>query len=276
MNPIWNSHILQQSHPIAFRVGQYNIPIELRSENNDTALFSWLDRILDTADAKNNRSTLNELVHKILKRAAIDDHFKMIFFSIIQEATQTCGDRVSLSILHLSIEEKKADFTSKDTLTLQQMQELADFIIKGPWTLAQLEKIAHEHIENAQAQAFTLDEVAVYLAYPILLKNDLQIPIDVDEMLYIGSAHLTNGHLSRAKEVIRQQLGKLNAKANILASYDCWQVALEKYNETKDGYQAIIKEKQTRAELAQTPQEYLEIDQSFKDQIAKLSMFATG
>ncbi len=310
MHQLCISSTLQQIHPMAFRMGQslgqlaslirkvaervfeffrfmmdhakqlrsyltgnieYNIPIQLRGEGTDTILFSWLDRILDTADLGNNPSKLNASVHKILRRAAEDDHFKMIFFLTIEEAAQTCGDRVALSILKLSIEEKKATFTSKDTLTLQQMQEFADFIIKGPWTLDQLEDIAKRHIQNIKNSEIEVDEIEVYLAYPILLKDQLQIPIDVDEMLFENFSGVREKNIAQAQRYIRGKLEKPNAKAKILASYDYWELALQKYNETKEEYQAIIKQRQERAELADTEQDYVAINQWFKDQIAQLT-----
>lgn len=310
MHPLQSSSTLPQIHPMAFRMGQslgqlaslirkvaervfetfrfimyhaeqlrsylkgnieYNIPIQLRGEGTDTILFSWLDRILDTADLGNNPSKLTASVHKIFRRAAEDDHFKMIFFLTIADAAQTCGDRVALSILKLSIEEKKATFSSKDTLTLQQIQEFADFIIKGPWTLDQLEDIAKRHIQNIKNLAIEVDEIEVYLAYPVLLKGLLQIPIDVDEMLFEGVAGVSEQELLEAREDITTKLAEPNAKAKILASYDYWELALQKYNETKEEYQAIIKQRQERAELADTEQDYVAINQWFKDQIAQLT-----
>lgn len=315
MHPLNRSSTLSQIHPMAFRMGQclgqlasvirkvaervfeffrfmmdhakqlrsyltgnieYNIPIQLRGEGTDTILFSWLDRILDTADLGNNPSKLNASVHKILRRAAEDDHFKMIFFLTIEEAAQTCGDRVALSILKLSIEEKKATFTSKDTLTLQQMQEFADFIIKGPWTLDQLEDIAKRHIQNIknseiEVDESEVDEIEVYLAYPVLLKGPLQIPIDVDEMLFEELAGVSKPKLLKARQDITSKLAEPNAKAKILASYDYWEVALQKHNETKEEYQAIIEQRQERANFAETGQDYVAIHQWFKDQIAQLT-----
>jgi hypothetical protein len=250
---------------------EYNIPIELRGEGTDTILFSWLDRILDTADFKNNPSKLTASVHRILRRAAEDDHFKMIFFHTIEDAAQTCGDRVALSILKLSIEEKKVTFTSKDSLNLQEMQEFADFIIKGPWALDQLEHIAQRHIQTAKDRGIELDEIEVYLAYPILLKDQLQIPIDLDEMLFEKSAKVREKELLQARLDLAGKLEEPNAKAKILASYDYWEVALEKHNQTKEEYQAIIEERQERAELANNGQDYVAINQWFKDQITQLT-----
>ncbi|MCX6986577.1 MAG: NEL-type E3 ubiquitin ligase domain-containing protein [Chlamydiae bacterium] len=310
MHPLCISSTLQQIHPIAFGMGQclgqlaslirrvaqrvfeafrcimdhaqrlrsylkgnieYSIPMELRGEGTDTILFSWLDRILDTANSGNNPSKLTEPVHKILRRAAEDDHFKMIFFHTIEDAAQTCGDRVALSILKLSIEEKKATFTSKDSLTLQQMQEFAEFIIKGPWALDQLEHIAQRHIQFAKNRRIELDEIEVYLAYPILLKDQLQIPIDVDEMLFENFSGVREKNIAQARRYIRGKLEKPNAKAEILASYDYWEVALQKHNETKEEYQAIIEQRQERAELADTGQDYVAINEWFNDQITKVT-----
>ncbi|NDE82363.1 MAG: hypothetical protein EB051_01940 [Chlamydiia bacterium] len=310
MHPLQCSSNLQQIHPIAFRMGQslgqlasvirkvaqrvfqafrcmmdqanrvrsyltgnieYQIPIQLRDEATDIILFSWLDRILDTADLGNNPSKLTASVQKILKRAAEDDHFKTIFFHTIEDAAETCGDRAALSILKLSLEEKKATFTSKDTLTLQEMRQFADFIIKGPWALHQLEGIALRRIQTARNNGYELDEIEVYLAYPILLKNRLQIPIDVDEMLYEAVARVSEQELLKAREDITTKLAEPNAKAKILASYDYWEVALQKHKETKEEYQAIIEERQQRAEFAETAQDDVAINKDFKDQIIQLT-----
>jgi hypothetical protein len=114
-----------------------------------------------------------------LDLAERNEEFRHSFFTIIDEAAATCGDRMALSVLHLGIANRSL------TLDKTDLKGFADFLIHGPWMLDQLEQIA-------RAKTATLrfvDEIEVYLAYPVKLKERLELQIDVKEMLYF--THLT-------------------------------------------------------------------------------------
>jgi hypothetical protein len=49
----------------------------------------------------------------------------------------------------------------------------ADFLLRGQWMLEQLEQIAREKVKTLPF----IDEIEVFLAYPIKLKERLNLPI---------------------------------------------------------------------------------------------------
>jgi len=65
---------------------------------------SWLVRIHGIFEAKHNKKLFETLCTELahcLRQADNDEELCNILYSITDEATQTCGDRVALSLLYL-------------------------------------------------------------------------------------------------------------------------------------------------------------------------------
>ena len=127
--------------------------------------------------SSNGKLIANKIL-QYLERAETDLPFRDIFFSVIEEASTTCGDRMALSILHIGI--------NYDLFTIDKsdLKKFADFIIYGPWMMNRLEEIAREKFQTLK----NADEIEVYLAYPIGLKDSLNIKIDLENMLFFFHA----------------------------------------------------------------------------------------
>ena len=214
-------------------------PKEFAELEKTPELRSWLSRLSDTADYKAGGEMKKAFAERIivyLNQANDDTAFRTVFYQIIQEASKTCGDRVTLSVLHLSIAHQLA------TIDLKDIKKLADFLIKGPWTIEMLEKIARNKILTLPF----FDEIEVYLGYPIKLKQKLQIPIDVQEMLYFSCSALKPKDLEEAENSVLEERKNLQVRLEFLVSHAKWLEALSA-NYPRE-YKALVDKKTKAAE----------------------------
>ena len=178
----------------------------------------WLLRLSAIGDYSNKRQELALLIYNVITKADTEDGFRDSFLSCIQEAATTCGDRMALSLLYLGIQYKIAQ-----ALETRNFGQLAYLLGHGSWALDELGEIA-----KAKARSLRfVDEVEVYLAYPVMLKNKLQLPIDIDTMLYYRCSSVTAEDLSTAAEVVKGFLSNLDSYCEYLAKDVTWQKALE-------------------------------------------------
>ena len=177
----------------------------------------WLSRLSAIGDYRNKRQELALLIYYAIAKADTEDGFRDIFLSCIQDAATTCGDRMALSVLYLGIQYKIAQ-----ALAVRDLGQLAYLLGHGSWALDQLGEIA-----KAKARSLRfVDEVEVYLAYPVMLKNRLQLPIVIDTMLYFGCSSVAEENLNTAKEVVQDFLSNLDSYCEYLAKDTTWQKAL--------------------------------------------------
>ncbi|MGL5626229.1 MAG: NEL-type E3 ubiquitin ligase domain-containing protein [Candidatus Rhabdochlamydia sp.] len=182
--------------------------------------------------------------------------FRDVFYAIIQDAAETCGDRVSLSILDLGIVHKLATIDLKDTKTL------ADFLIKGPWAIEMLKEIARNKIPTLPF----FDEIEVYLGYPIKLKEALNLPIDVQEMLYFRCSALKDKDLEEAKAFVLSKQTDQEACFEFLIGHDKWKEAL-KYNYPIE-FKTI---EENRATALEDNEDYMAIEKQFNQELIELT-----
>ncbi|MEK7340481.1 MAG: NEL-type E3 ubiquitin ligase domain-containing protein [Verrucomicrobiota bacterium] len=223
-------------------------PAEFTNLQETQELCSWLSRLSDTADYKADGEMQKAFAKKIidyLNQANNNIDFRTTFYEVIQGASETCGDRITLSILHLNIAHQLA------TIDLKDMKKLADFLIKGPWTIEMLENAAREKIPHLNL----FDEIEVYLGYPIQLKKDLEIPIDVQNMLYFTCSALTPRDLEETKNAILNEREDQEKRLKSLINHTTWQKALSvNYPEE---YQVIM-DKREEASAVENPEYILD------------------
>jgi len=182
------------------------------------SIRSWLSRLSDTADYNRKGEFQKAFVMQIvgyLQQANDDPKFRETFLNIIEDATQTCGDRISLSILHVGIASRLRLITD--------LQELHKFLIDTVWPVYMLEEIARKKTETLSF----FDEIEVYLGYPIMLKEKLGLEIAVQEMLYFRCSALKDEDLELAAQFVRQQQNDEHAVCAYLASREDWINALK-------------------------------------------------
>ena len=182
-------------------------------------LRSWLARLSWTADGQNAeelKTLFYDNIAAILQLAIDDSNYRAIFQTVLMQASETCGDRVTLSIVHLDLARQLA------TLDRSNLSALADFLKRGELTVHLLTEIAQQKIQTMRL----VDEIEVYLAYLIHLKNDLKIPFSIQGMHFFTLSKLTVEDLNRAKELVLAQLSNEDTVANYLASNPVWLEAL--------------------------------------------------
>jgi uncharacterized protein YjbI with pentapeptide repeats len=183
----------------------------------------WLSRLSYMADynAKGERQEkLAKSVVDYLERANEDPRFRESFLCVINGAADTCGDRMALSVVNLSV-----DYQIQ-TADLSDMKSLSHLLSRGVWAMNTLENIAREKVTSLPF----VDEIEVYLGYPTMLKDRLELPINIGEMLYFRCSGITQGDLNRAEELVKDQLGNREELVKFLAGHDKWVEALRKNN----------------------------------------------
>lgn len=178
-------------------------------------LRSWLNRISEIS-SETNRHILAKKIIGIVEEASISPSFRDVFYGIIEEASETCGDRIALSILHLDIQHGLANIDISD------MPNLATFLSNGVWTLDLLEKCARKKVETLPG----VDEIETYLAYPIHLKEALDIPIVQEGMLYFRCSGVTEQDLQEAKNFVLEHRNNKEKQLQFLLSQEKWMEAL--------------------------------------------------
>ncbi|MGE0670184.1 MAG: NEL-type E3 ubiquitin ligase domain-containing protein [Parachlamydiales bacterium] len=182
------------------------------------SIRSWLSRLSDTADYNRKGEFQKSFVKQIvgyLQEANDDPLFQEAFLNIIADATETCGDRISLSILHVGIASRLRLITD--------IQELRKFLIGTVWPVYMLEEIARKKTETLRF----FDEIEVYLGYPIMLREKLGLEIAVQDMLYFRCSALNQSDLEQAAEFVMQQQNDDHAVCAYLASREDWINALK-------------------------------------------------
>ena len=190
------------------------------SAEESSKLRSWLNRLSSMIDYQREGGIQKMLANKVieyLNLAREDSAFRNSFYEIIEDASGTCGDRMSLSVPYLGIAYQLT------TIDIEDMKTLSNFLLKGPWTLEMLGKLARDKINSLRF----FDEIEVYLGYPIKLKQELEIPIDVEEMLYFGCSALTDEDLREAKDFVLSQREDEVLCFEFLINHDKWKKALE-------------------------------------------------
>jgi hypothetical protein len=134
--------------------------------------------------------------------------------NIIQDATTTCGDRMILSILYVSLQFKMHILANDLTKT----NEIVDFMVRGPFIMTELEKIARNKIRTL----LVVDPIEVFLAYPIKLRDRFNIPIETREMLYYSCSSIDSSDLNAAANIIEAKLRDKSLIANFLSTQPLW------------------------------------------------------
>ncbi len=116
------------------------------------------------------------------------------------------------------------------------------------------------------------DEVEVYLGYPVRLKDKLQLPIDIKEMLYFRCSALTENDLKNAFDYVNATISNTEAFYDFLSKNEFWLATLAKSYSTE--YQEIVKQKETAEDLEDL--DYEAIGNDFNNGMLALTKKALG
>ena len=215
LNPTGNELIpLNEIVKLIFRIhdGITNAPT-FKNITCKQPLTSWLNRIYNESSTTIVKQLIPHII-EMLHEMDRNSEFMEESCNIIEGATATCGDRMILSILYVSLQ-FKMHILAND---LDKVEEIAGFLIRGPFIMSELEKIARAKINTL----YVVDEIEVYLAYPIKLRDHFNIPIETKDMLYYACSSIGPSDLASARAAIETKLRDKELIAEFLATQPLW------------------------------------------------------
>ncbi|MDP1879736.1 MAG: NEL-type E3 ubiquitin ligase domain-containing protein [Parachlamydiaceae bacterium] len=178
-------------------------------DNQKERLQVWLYRLKEIADLNRPKSSKNnhsiKFINKILDYLSFANEnidFRDVFLAQIYESIDTCGDKIALSVLRLGSEYAIASELKK--IKENPSHPLKRFIkaLRTRIILRLLVLVAEVKINKLKF----VDHVETYLAYPILLRKQLNLKLDIKEMLYPKFSGLKDEDIKDAKNHIEDIL----------------------------------------------------------------------
>ncbi len=160
-------------------------------EPGAAAFSQLLDRLQDTVNFGNpdfQRNVADWLLH-----LGVHPQLRQDTFMLSQGATTSCEDRVTLTFnamrqLRLAHDVEQGHYDER----LPELLTLA----RGIYRLEQLEGIAREKTASLNY----VDEIEVYLAYQVKLRESLTLPLETPDMRYFRVSYVTQADLEQAQE----------------------------------------------------------------------------
>ena len=176
-------------------------------------LTAWLNRIYNDSSTTIVRQLIPHII-EMLYEMERNSEFMEESCNIVEGATATCGDRMIMSILYVSLQFKTHILANQ----LDKVEEIADFLVRGPFIMSELEKIARAKINTL----YVVDEIEVYLGYPIKLRDRFNIPIETRDMLYYACSSISRVDLANAVATIETKLRNKTLIADFLSTQPLW------------------------------------------------------
>ncbi len=250
---------LRSLFEVAGKEQDYKSFPEITKTVDEVTFRAWLARLSFMGDYKAGGGHQKWLANRVLEHLELanqDEDFRTTFGAIINDAATTCGDRMALSVVKLGIAHDLKKINRSDVKTL------ADFLGRGVWAMEILEEVARNKIPSLRF----VDELEVYLGYPVMLKERLRLPIDIKNMLYFRFSSLTSKDLDNAATLVKEKLADKGAYNQFLITRDVWQEALRtKYPEE---YKAL---EIAREKAVEATDDYEQPQYDFNQGILKLT-----
>ena len=195
------------------------------SDGQEGLLRAWLHSLsLVGVSHEGGAKLLYRAVMKDLRHAATHADFHEPFFNNLEDATGSCGDRMSLSLLNLGVARRLCEISKRLPL---DANEVISFL-RGAFAVSELQGIAARKIPIMAM----FDEIEVYLGYPIQLQHQLGIHdlLDVQDMLYFGCSGLTENDLDEAKNQVVQKWNQPNDRDHYLLSQPIYKELLRRFS----------------------------------------------
>jgi hypothetical protein len=242
---------------------------------NVKRLTPWISK-LSTIEIKNRHlaDSVYTQIADVLLAAENDPSLEAVLYNITDESTETCDDRVALSVIYIGLQHSLAAFgpppdcvrnpvlrlstpeqnklecdaplidvrTEKTDENVEDGTEKTDenvyerertsrcramyrVLINGLFTIDLLYNLARYKVAGLP----DVDELEVYLGYLIKLKEDLDIPINLDNMVFFNLSCITSEDLKSAKEHVLSQRSSVESCHRFLVQQDIWMDMLKRY-----------------------------------------------
>ena len=188
------------------------------SHSQKNSLAQWLARLNETQDYQDRPVQTKEKVKVLLGWLAIESNptNRAQAFTLLADATSTCDDRVALCLNDLTVLMK---MSCSSSLTLAELKDL----IIGMKRYEMVTEIAKEKCKQLRA----VDPVEVYLCYEKSLKDSLQLPLEVNAMIFQRHSQVSDKDIETAKNKILKATDS-SKHLEILLQNQLWKRALEK------------------------------------------------
>ncbi|WP_349253673.1 NEL-type E3 ubiquitin ligase domain-containing protein [Bradyrhizobium sp. CB82] len=158
------------------------------------ALF--LDKLQKTVNYDNPE--FRQAVAEDLRQAAIRPQLRQQFFQLAFGASETCQDRITLTWNGMQTARLNADV--EDEVYDDRLGELIQQA-RVLFRLNALEPIARQKVNSLRF----VDEIEVYLAYQVKLRERLDLKLIAPDMRFFDVAHVTDDDLNAAEIQVRNE-----------------------------------------------------------------------
>lgn len=240
------------------------------ADEPDAQLFAeFLNRLRETREYQlpAYQGMLKRRVNDLVIEMINQPKFRELCFTIAREATQTCGDRVALTLNDV----KSAHINFKAEHGRYKIDDLFD-LAEGMFKLSILDEIAAEHvimIKDANPWREQIDEVEVRLGFQTLLAEKLRLPGVARAMLYAGCADISEQDLENAQMRVEHRVAR-SGSLEFVSRWLPWELAMKRAYPEK--YAPVDREiEERRGGLAWAPA--LTNDQTYIEELKELSQF---
>ena len=185
-------------------------------DESQEAFRTWVNKLFWTADGKSKSDRSKAYftsVANILNKSNEDESFRDdVFMPCMLQGYESCGDRIALSIIHMSLRKQILETDPKEA------KRMSHLLVRGEYALELLEEIATDKIKTLGA----VDEVEVHLGFLCRLKEDLKLPINLENMLYFDISYIKEEDLENAKTKVEEKLKLEKAIPDFLVKNPTW------------------------------------------------------
>ncbi len=177
---------------------------------------NWLRRLSFTKDYIEGggfRELLIKEILRVLQLANDDSKFRESFFTTIKDSVETCGDDFALSVLRVGIACRLREIGG-------DIRALKTFLIQTVWAVEMLAGSAQKKIKDLARPG--LDTVEVYLAFPIMLQQELGLDILPKAMSWFRVSRVTPEDLHKAADHVKKQRANGDAVCTFLSRCTEW------------------------------------------------------
>ncbi|AJJ71214.1 NEL-type E3 ubiquitin ligase domain-containing protein [Yersinia pseudotuberculosis] len=172
----------------------------IEQEDNAPAFSAFLNRLADTVSAKENPEFILQVAIWLAQLAGSPTLREQTFL-IAQEASATCEDRITLTYndMQKAVMLHEVEKGQYDT-------QLPELMARGRemFRLEQLENIAREKVKILKTlNVHSVDDIEVYLAYQVKLRESLELFSVSKEMRFFGVSHVTTDDLLSAEARVK-------------------------------------------------------------------------
>ncbi|BET61231.1 NEL-type E3 ubiquitin ligase domain-containing protein [Yersinia pseudotuberculosis] len=172
----------------------------IETEANSAAFSVFLHRLATTKNTENIPEFKQQIAAWLLQLAGSPTLREQTFL-IAQEASATCEDRITLTYndMQKAVMLHEVEKGQYDT-------QLPELMARGRemFRLEQLENIAREKVKILKTlNVHSVDDIEVYLAYQVKLRESLELFSVSKEMRFFGVSHVTEDDLLSAEKRVK-------------------------------------------------------------------------